>query len=352
MAPHGPLLRCIGNVLHIPPHSCHFSHNLNGACNQDSRLKVFEDTLEIRLHSLTYIEESHVLSLEWLKDALEVLVATNVDAQAFIPAVHLPLSKRDEKWIRDYLEDSSSVLYTCNMIREYIAGIDNILMLVKLTLHLLNLQPGSYKSELRHANDSLYECVRALKNWTENIYDSVKGKSKGHHLIEDMPKPILITKSEPVPRKNVFLTVLSAAKLTTIVICNTVVTAFTSQRDSLVEVSVPESFAWSLPLLTLQRTVKSVIIKRMDKGLNFFIPELCNVEFCLTKLKALLDSYVNIDVVTLEEELTEKTSNLVTDLKHQSEGLEKFLKLLEGKIDRLFHLTIENRKSFLDKLKG
>lgn len=187
----------IGAVLHG-----HFSLNRRShvmLC-QNSALQQFETRLMEWLEALKLSGEVQgFLSVNWLLQAMSVV-----------------------------LDDNAKLLDVCNVLRDGIADVENYQTLVQLALHNVdNRTESCSEGKYYRARNTLADCKEAIKK-KDTEYKQGVPKSKLENcssLLRTMGEKLINPRGPEAIKGNGLLNAIYGAKLTTIFLCNLVVTA-------------------------------------------------------------------------------------------------------------------------------
>jgi hypothetical protein len=101
------------------------------------QLNTFEETLAERLRKLNTKDKNDILSLSWMKSAMESLCNTHNDIKDLITELELPVSDWDEKWIDVYLDISVNLLDICIAFSSELSRLNQGNLLLQCVLHNL-----------------------------------------------------------------------------------------------------------------------------------------------------------------------------------------------------------------------
>lgn len=345
----------LGAALHS-----HFSLSRITAANIASSkrhpvLQEFESRLKERLETLKPAgEQKGFLSIDWLLQAMSVVLATHANVEALIPESQLSLShQRDDKWVDEYLDDSAKLLDVCNVLREGISEVEHYQMLVQLALHNLDNKETSGEGKYVRARNALAECKEAIKK-KDTEYRQGFPKSKLENcssMLRTMGEKLVNPKGLEALKGNGFLNAIYGAKVTTIFLCGLLVTALACKpKRPLANLHVASHYKWSAPLHALQQKVKEETDKRKNKGSIALLRELDSVDISVRRLYDLLDHHVNEKCFPLSRDSLEDLKMEIEALRKHSTDLGLGLAPLEVQVNELFRMLIASRLALLDIL--
>lgn len=348
------LLSSLGAVLHLH-FSLHRSSSTNNvASKRHPVLQEFETRLRDRLDSLKLAgEEKSFLSIDWLLQAMSIVLATHANVEALIPESQLALSlHRDDKWVDEYLDDSAKLLDVCNILKEGISEVEHYQMLVQFALHNLdNREISGAELKYSRARNALAECREAIKR-KDTEYRQGFPKSKLENcssMLRTMGDKLVTPKGEEAMKGNGFLNAIYGAKVTTIFLCGLLVTALACKpKRPLTNLSVASHYKWSPSLVSLQQRVKDETDKRKTKGSIALLRELDSVDASVQRLHEILDQHLTERAFPLSREQAQELNLEVEALRKHSWELGNGLSPLEVQVNELFRMLIASRLALLD----
>ena len=108
-----------------------------------SIVNTFEDALAESLRKLHPKDKDDVLSLAWMKLAMESLCETHTNIKTLITDLELPVVDWDEKWIDVYLDISVKLLDICNVFSSELTRLNQGHLLLQCVLR--NLESNTSK---------------------------------------------------------------------------------------------------------------------------------------------------------------------------------------------------------------
>lgn len=317
-------------------------------------LQEFESKLAEKLDALKVAgEELGFLSIEWLLQAMPVVLATHTNVEALIPNLQFPLSERHDKWVDEYLDDSAKLLDVCNVLREGIPEVEHYQMLVQVALRSLDMKENGTEAKYYRARNALQDCKEAIKK-KDTEYRQGQPTSKLEScssMLRSMGEKLVTPKGVEATKGNGFLNAIYGAKVTTIFLCGLLVIALACKpKRPLVNLHVASHYLWSPSLLSLQHRVKEETDKRKNKGSIALLRELDNVDSLVTRLHEFIDRKLTERSFPLSTGEVEEMNQLVEDLRTQRRNLRRGLGPLEQYVNELFKMLIDSRLALLDVL--
>ncbi|KAG8663759.1 hypothetical protein MANES_01G253600v8 [Manihot esculenta] len=163
-----------------------------------SLLNAFEETLAERLRKLNPKDKNDILSLTWMKSAMESLCETHTDIKTLITDLELPVTDWDEKWIDVYFDISVKLLDICIAFSSELARLNQGHLLLKCVLHNMESTTskqfvqarsslGSWRRHICSKNIRVQNCRAILDNLVESLdLPKVKNSAKGKVLMQAM----------------------------------------------------------------------------------------------------------------------------------------------------------------------
>ncbi|XP_024362397.1 protein BPS1, chloroplastic [Physcomitrium patens] len=347
------ILASLGAVLNFHFSLHRSSHTVSASAEQCPVLHEFETRLKERLDALKPAgEEKGFLSVDWLLQAMSIVLATHANVEVLIPESQLSLSlSRDDKWVDEYLDDSAKLLDVCNVLKEGISEVEHYQMLVQLALHTLDNK--EIYGELKHsrARNALAECKEAIvRKDTEYRQGFPKSKLENcSSMLRTIGEKLVNPKGQEAYKGNGFLNAIYGAKVTTIFLCGLLVTALACKpKRPLATLSVASHYKWSPSLISLQQRVKEETDKRKNKGSIALLRELDNVDASVRRLHDVLDQHLSERAFPLSRKQARELAQAVEALRIHSSDLEQGLTPLEAQVNELFRVLIASRLALLD----
>ncbi|KAE8693841.1 Protein BPS1 [Hibiscus syriacus] len=163
-----------------------------------SLLSTFEATLSERLEKLVPKDKGDILSLSWMKLAMESLSEIHCDIKNLITELDLPVTDWDEKWMDVYLDISVKLLDISNAFTSELTRLNQGHLMLQYVLHKLESDSpeqftrasssvDSWKEHISSKNPRIETCRPILDNLVESLnLPKVKNSSKGKVLMRAM----------------------------------------------------------------------------------------------------------------------------------------------------------------------
>ncbi|KAK1262624.1 hypothetical protein QJS04_geneDACA011546 [Acorus gramineus] len=154
-----------------------------------SLLNSFEETLTERLKRLKPKNSCDVISLSWLRCAMESLSETHNDIKVLITDLQFPISDWEDKWMDMYLDNSVKLLDICIAFSSELSQLDQGQLLLQYVLHVLDFSSGSPSSgQLIQARASLDDWklhkIHSTSPKLENCSSILQGLHSSLHMVK------------------------------------------------------------------------------------------------------------------------------------------------------------------------
>jgi len=313
----------VGNPFRmILPRGAHLSRKLTAV------LTSYEDGLASSLRKLKPEAASNVLTLSWMKLAVDCLSELHTKIATLITELELPVSDWDEKWVDIYLNSSVKLLDICIALSSELARLDQGQLLVQYVLHVLdsgNQVPS--QEQLKRAEASLNE-------WMERASERSPRLDNCLTALQELSGNLCLMKVKHSAKGKVLMRALYGIEAVTVFICSVLVAVLSGSSKPLVEFDVPEKFGWSKAFNDLHKAISEELSRQLSRGRVTAVKELEEVEVCARQLHALTGA--------AQLELVEGNTSLAHAVSHskevvmsdtttaQEEGHEDNLKPAEG----------------------
>lgn len=314
----------------------------------------FESDLSSKLDGL---KQATQINLEWLQQALEVVLYTHSTVLQVIPELlQLPLNEREKRSINEYLDDSVNLLDACNVLRESFEDVQRYQMLVQVALHSLMDVRSEEQIKITRSKNVLHECIVAIRRKEEEAGSARQGNQRSKlencsSMLRRMGEKLSTSSSsngDHESSKNnsknaVVMSAIYGAKTITIFLCGVLSMALLVKTKRLLPtlhlLTHHEQPSWSQSMLKLQHRVKEDIDRRRAmKGSAALLQELDNVH---VEVKGL---YHKLNVGNcLMDEIRESVSRL----RGSAEDLEKKLAPVEHQVNEIYRMLVSSRVALL-----
>lgn len=299
-------------------------------------LNNFEETLAERLRKLKPNDKEDVLSLPWMRYAMELLCETHADIKTLITALELPVCDWDEKWIDVYLDNSVKLLDICIAFTSEISRLNQGHLFLQCVLHNLGSTSTpsnqfirarsslhSWRQHISSKNPRLESCFTILDNLTESLnLPKVKSSSKGKVLMQAM----------------------YGVKVQTVFICSIFAAALSGSAKKLTDIQVPETRLWADAFTDLQVFINSEVRDIFSSGRVTVVKELEAVDVSVKKLYPMIEDGVGpVEANAFQ--------NYISDLDKRANKLALGLDVLTKEVDGFFNIVLSGRDALLCNLR-
>eukprot|EP00249_Psilotum_nudum_P011876 c23440_g1_i1 orf=511-1617(-) len=328
----------------------HFSGNSSsdGLSEQYQSIRNFEESLTHQLGSLKVKENEGILCLDWLDRALGLALGKHKEAESMIPAFRFPLSEFDEKWINEYLDETTKMLDIFNFLTGDISELEHSQLLLGHAVHTLDsCDKGLNKVNVERARISLHDWLRRIRGTHENS-SQMRKNERCFTLLQNVADGLKPPKEEAAAKGKGFLYNLYGSRSFTILVCSVLALAF-SDKDEIFNIKLHLScgFLWSTCIINLLQHAKEEASQRIARGSAAGLLELVSMDKSVRKLVAILDIILD-EKLPLAKELADQLLFLVQELRNQLDVLSEGVDRVGKKINEFFHTVVANRCALLD----
>ncbi|KAF8722391.1 hypothetical protein HU200_022503 [Digitaria exilis] len=245
-------------------------------------LASYEDGLASSLRKLKPEAASNVLTLSWMRLAVDCLSELHTSIATLITELELPVSDWDEKWVDIYLNSSVKLLDICIALSSELARLDQGQLLMQYVLHVLdsgNQVPS--QEQLKRADAS-------LKEWMERASERSPRLDNCSAALHELSGNLSLMKVKHSAKGKVLMRALYGIEAVTVFICSVLVAVLSGNSKPLVEFDVPEKFGWSKAFNDLHKAISGELSgQQLSRGCVVAVKELDEVEVCARQLHAL-----------------------------------------------------------------
>ncbi|XP_031404442.1 protein BPS1, chloroplastic-like [Punica granatum] len=296
-------------------------------------LNSFEETLAERLRKLETVGD--VLSLAWMKSAMESLCETHKEIKTLIARLELPVSDWDEKWIDVYLDISIKLLDISNAFSSELSRMNQGHLLLQCALH--NLEANSPQQFVRARS--------SLDGWRRQIRTKNPRLQKCCSFLDGLMETLNLPKVKNSAKGKVLMRAMYGVKVQTLFICSVFVAAFSGSSKKLFESDVADTYLWAQDFKHLRGNVNLKIRKKLSSQSGHLVKELEGVDTAVEKLYPLTQN----DFISLEEESLRSS---VKQLGIEADKLSGGLNLLVKEVDGFFQIVLTGRDALLSSLRA
>ncbi|CAN4111548.1 unnamed protein product [Withania somnifera] len=321
--PHRPYLRFGNPFKMISPKGTYLSSKLLALLNS------FEETLAGRLKSLKPGDKEDILSLSWMKHAINTLCAIHTDVKTLITDLELPVSDWDEKWVGVYLDNSLKMLDVCIAYSSEIS---------RLSQGHLYLQCGLHK--LDGSSTQFMKALSSLDGWKQHINSKNQRLENCFAILDSLTESLNLPKIKNSAKGKVLMNAMYGVRVATVFICSIFAVAFSGSAAKLKDLQVRQTCLWTEAFVDLRDFISGEIRRIYSGGKFTALKELEAVEVSLKKLYPVIqDGMDPIDVELLEL--------LASDLTKKTETFSEGLDLLAKEVDKFFQILLTGRDALL-----
>ena len=327
--PHRPFFHFGNPFKMIAPKGSQLSPRLLGLLN------TFEETLAGRLRKLNPKDKDDVLSLSWMKLAMESLCGTHNDIKSLIAEIDLPVSNWDEKWIDVYLDISVKLLDVCIAFSSEISRLNQGHLYLQCVLH--NLDSTS--------SDQFIRARSSLDGWRHHIGSTNPRVENCSTILDMLVESLDLPKVKNSAKGKLLMRAMYGVKVLTVSVCSVFAASFSGSAKKLLDLNVAETYLWAQAFNNLQGNVNGEIRSVFSSGRVMVLKELEAVDDVVKELYPKIQ-----DGVGLAEGNTFKNS--VSDLDRKAQKLSQGLDLLTKEVDGFFQILLAGRDTLLSKLRS
>ncbi|CAN6287739.1 unnamed protein product [Urochloa humidicola] len=266
----------VGNPFRmILPRGAHLSPKLTEV------LASYENGLTSSLRKLKSEAASSVLTLSWMRLAVDCLSELHTNIATLITELELPVSDWDEKWVDIYLNTSVKLLDICIALSSELARLDQGQLLVQYVLHVLD------SGNQVPSQEQLKRAEASLKEWMERASERSPRLDNCLAAIQELSGNLCLMKVKHSAKGKVLMRALYGIEAVTVFICSVLVAVLSGSSKPLVEFDVPEKFGWSKAFNDLHKAISGELSERLSRGHVAAVKELEEVEVCARQLHAL-----------------------------------------------------------------
>jgi hypothetical protein len=298
------------------------------------QLNTFEETLAERLRKLNTKDKNDILSLSWMKSAMESLCNTHNDIKDLITELDLPVSDWDEKWIDVYLDISVNLLDICIAFSSELSRLNQGNLLLQCVLHNLESAPSNV----------FIRASSSLDSWRQHINSKNPRVENCCTILDKLVASLNLPKVKNSAKGKVLMRAMYGVKVQTVFICSVFAAAFSGSERKL-DLPVSEKYKWAQDFSDLQSNINGEIRNIFSSGVKV-LKELEVVETAAKKLYPMIQE--GADLV----EAAEAFQNSVSDLGRGTEKLLQGLDLLSKEVDGFFQIVLTGRDALLGNLRS
>ncbi|KAH8488723.1 hypothetical protein Peur_059643 [Populus x canadensis] len=314
-----------------------------------SLLNTFEEALAARLRKLNPKDKGDVLSLTWMKLAMESLCETHTVIKTLITELELPVTEWDEKWIDVYLDITVKLLDICIAFSSELSRLNQGHLFLQCALHKLE----------SNTSEKLVRACSSLDSWRQHIGSKNPRLENCKSILESLVDSLTLPKVKNSAKGKVLMRAMYGVKVQTVFVCSVFAAAFSVNSKNLIDLDVPNTILWAQAYSDLQTTVNGEIrevfshgqttvngeIRELfSRGKFTFLKELDEVETVVNNLYPMIQDGMGPTEV-------EAFSSSFSDLGRKAEKLSQVLDFLAQEVDSFFKIVLSGRDALLCNLR-
>uniref|UniRef100_A0A5B7BZ02 Protein BPS1 n=2 Tax=Davidia involucrata TaxID=16924 RepID=A0A5B7BZ02_DAVIN len=297
-------------------------------------LNNFEETLAERFRKLKPKDREDVLSLSWMRLAMDLLCETHTDIKSIITELELPVCDWDEKWIDVYLDNSVKLLDICIAFSSELSRLNQGHLLLQCVLHSLDSSPSKQFVRSRSSLDGWRQHINAKNPRLENCFT----------ILDNLTETLNLPKIKNSAKGKVLMRAMYGVKVETVFVCSIFAAAFSGSAKKLMDLQVPDTCLWAEAFTDLQACVNGEIRDIFSSGSVTALKELEAVDTSVKKLYPMIQDGVG----PVEAEAFQSS---ILDLGKKADKLSQGLDLLAKEVDGFFQIVLTGRDALLCNLR-
>ncbi|XP_010480165.1 PREDICTED: protein BPS1, chloroplastic [Camelina sativa] len=294
-----------------------------------SLLNTFETNLASSVRNLVPKEKSQILTVSWMKLAMESLCETHNSIKTLITDLELPVSDWEDKWVDVYLDISVKLLDLCNAFSSELTRLNQGHLLLQFALH--NLEANSPQN--------LSKAQSSLDSWKKHIGSKNPRIENCRAIMSSLVQTLNLPKVKNSAKGKVLMRALYGVKVKTLYISGVFAAAFSGSSQNLMYLTVSNELPWAQPFMEMQNTMNAEIK-------NIFLSEGLTV---LKELEA-VDSGVQKLYPAIQQGSVDPIS--LQPLKDSVTALSDGLDLVSKEVDCFFKILLSGRDTLLENLRS
>ncbi|KAF2566659.1 hypothetical protein F2Q68_00024021 [Brassica cretica] len=303
-----------------------------------SLLTGFELLLAERLKKLIPKNKDDILTLSWMKLAMESLCETHKNINTLITDLHLPVSDWEEKWVDVYLDISVKLLDLCNAFSSELTRLNQGDLYLKCVLH--SLQSGSGEKKYLQSRSS-------LDSWRQHVNANNARIETCREVLDCLAKSLTLPRVKSSAKGKVLMRAFYGVKVQTVYICSVFTAAWSDSTEDLFDLHVSEKPLWAKVFTDMQSVVNGEIRDLLlSSGRSTILKELERVDASVEKLYPMIQDGVDdpVEVETFKD--------CVMELGIQAEKLSQGLDQLLEEVESFFKMILSGRDVLLCNLRS
>lgn len=300
-------------------------------------LNSFEQSLAAKLKQLKPNDKTDILSLSWIRTAMELLCETHVEIKTLITDLQFPVSDWEEKWVDIYLSDSVKLLDVCIALSSELSRLNQSQLLLQYVLHVLQpLKEGLSAEQLTRAHS-------ALGDWKQQIGLKNPKLDNCVEILHELSRSLCLAKVKRSGKGLVLMRAMFGLKVMTMFVCSMSVAALSGDAKMIFDLHVSEKFLWTEPFNEIKAyvngEVKALLVNRKGSVLK--------------EHEAINQNVECVYLITDDAHLAEAGSlgKAVLTLSDCAEAFAKSVDIAVKQVDGFFQILVTGRDALLCNLR-
>ncbi|KAH7306777.1 hypothetical protein KP509_22G029600 [Ceratopteris richardii] len=310
-------------------------------------ISAFERDLASRLEQLRSADETEYLSIEWLCQAMEMVLSTHSFAELTASDFDQVVSNGHGKWIDSFMDNSVKLLDTCVVLKAALAEIKSYIGHLNVALRALEKDPIG-EIEVKRCMNALKQCSNALNRKDVAVHHLAQRRSKAESCSSMLRKMAERLNAEDSSKGDFFMAIY-AAQVVTIFVCSLLSNVLTlSSRWSLLTISRSGHSSWFSSFNTLQKKVKELIEKKKSNDRNALLMELDMAEIAVRNSHNVLPKIMHANASSDKRTQILKVKKSAKVLQAVFVDLQQGIPTLESHLENIHGNLLRTRMAFLD----
>ncbi|CAA7026086.1 unnamed protein product [Microthlaspi erraticum] len=300
------------------------------SANLLSLLNNFEANLAVSITKLVPKQKTEILTVSWMKQAMESLCETHNGIKTLITDLQLPVSDWEDKWVDVYLDISVKLLDLCNAFSSELTRLNQGHLLLQFALH--NLDTNSPQN--------LSKAQSSLDSWRQHIASKNPRIENCRAILSSLVQTLNLPKVKNSAKGKVLMRALYGVKVKTLYISGVFAAAFSGSSQSLLYLTVSNELPWAQSFMEMQNTMNSEIKSMFLSDRLTVLKELEAVDSGVKKLYPAIQQGSSLDSISMQP------------LKDSAAELSNGLDLVSKEVDCFFKILLSGRDTLLENLRS
>jgi len=297
-------------------------------------LSDFELALAERLRNLMPKDREDVLSLSWMRVAMELLCQTHTDIKTVITELELPVCDWDDKWIDAYFDDSVKLLDICNAFSSELSRLNQGNLLLQCALDKIDADNS----------DRFVKANSSLDGWSRHISSKNPRLGNCFPILDSLIGTLNRPKVKNSPKGKVLMLAMYGVKVVTVFVSSIIAASFSGSANKLIDIQVLETCLWADAFTDVQAYINGETRNMLSSGRVTALKEFESVDTSVKKLHPMIQDGVG----PIE---AEAVKNSASDLRKKAAKLSQGLDLLAEEVDGFFQILLSGRDALLCNLR-